>query len=137
MKHADRGWNWWKTSIVAAVVTMAVGGIVMLAGNPTGASWLVGLNLVVVAALGLLVSAVGAWLADGDVKRPSPTADAPPARLVFVVRRDRADLFDQLTATLGTQENVHVVLDRRDRPRDDFDREVLRRGWSVARVRAR
>lgn len=135
MRRDPKALTWWKLSAVAGLVTTSVGGGVMLFDDVSEALWSIGLNLLVVGILALLVSAVGAWLADTEAA-PAVSADAPLARLIFVVRRDRRDLFDTLQATLARQENVQVVIDRRDHPRDAFDREVVRRGWSVARVGA-
>ncbi|MBI1733858.1 MAG: hypothetical protein HYR51_01680 [Candidatus Rokubacteria bacterium] len=133
MQRDQRPWTWWKTSAIAGLVAMSAGGGIMLFGDLSQSLWSVGLNLLVVGILALLVSAVGAWLADGDAL-PAAASDARLARLVFVVRRDRRDLYELLETTLARQEKVEVVIDRRDHPRDAFDREVVRRGWSVARV---
>lgn len=114
---------------------MSVGGGILLFDDVSEALWSVGLNLLVVGILALLVSAVGAWLADSEAA-PAAGLDVPLAKLVFVVRRDRRDLFETLQTALARQENVQVLIDRRDHPRDAFDREVVRRGWSVARVGA-
>ena len=121
-------------SVMAGILAMSAGGAMMLYGSGTDTPWRLGLNLVVVATLALLVSGIGAWLANSETA--VPTTDVPRVRLVFVVQRDQPDLFAQLTAMLATQDGVQVVLDRRDRARDEFDREVMRRGWSVTRVRA-
>ena len=134
MRRTRKAWTWWKTSAIAGLAAMAAGGGVMLLGG-TETLWLVGLNLLVVGTLATLVSAIGAWLAETETPAAS-AGDVALARLIFVVRRDRHDLYAQLQSTLARQENVQVVLDRRDRPRDAFDREVVRRGWSVARVSA-
>jgi hypothetical protein len=128
-------WAWWKTSTVAGLLTVSAGGAVTMLDGVSEVRWLVGLNLVVVGIMALLASAIAAWLGDAAPVPPAPvTGDTPPARLVFVVRRDRRDLYEQLQVMFARQENVQTVLDRRERPRDAFDREVMRRGWSVARV---
>jgi hypothetical protein len=74
-------------------------------------------------------------------------------RLIFLVRRDRRDLFESLQRSFADEKDVEVILDRRianrrqedaehSRERRRADRrvrpavyaEVRERGWSVARV---
>ena len=131
---------WWRVSMAASLLVAGTGGGMMLLENLPAGTWSVALNMLTLGMVGFLVSVFGAWLTRNDDAAKNPSSIRSPgsavSRLVFVVRQDRRDLFEVLRASLAREENVNVVLDRRDRPRDAFDREVRRRGWSVARVEA-
>lgn len=124
--------RWWKWSLLVLFAILAVGGGMMLREGPSESRQNLGLNLLVVGILGVAVSGLGLWLGRG--RRARGNSPDVPARLVFVVRPDRPQFYDTLKTFLAGQPNVDVVLDRRTRPRDTFDREVHLRGWSVARV---
>jgi hypothetical protein len=71
------------------------------------------------------------------------------ARLIFIVARDRPDLYDYLKAQVGGGENVEVILDRRlgerrmramtadgerraaDRRANEIDERLASLGWAV------
>lgn len=129
---------WWQFAMVASLVVAGAGGGLMLAENLSPASWSLGLNMLALGIIGFGVSALGGWLTRNDQLANAPVPAAPAgsaaSRLVFVVRQDRRALFEMLRSSLAGEDNVVIVLDRRDQPRDAFDREVRARGWSVARV---
>jgi hypothetical protein len=54
-----RGWG--ATMIIGTVTATIGGGVIWW--NPTGSSWIIGVNRVVLGALGVIVVAVGAWIA--------------------------------------------------------------------------
>lgn len=129
--------RWWKWLLLVLFAILAVGGGMMLREGTSASRQNLGLNLLTVGILGVAVSGLGLWLTAGKPGRDKGArgnSPAAPARLVFVVRPDRPQLYDTLKTFLAGQPNVDVVLDRRTRPRDTFDREVHLRGWSVARV---
>lgn len=130
--------TWWQVAMVTSLVVTGAGGGLMLAENLSAASWSLGLNMLVLGIIGFVVSALGGWLTRNDHPASEPVPAAPSgsavARLVFVVRQDRRALFESLRASLAGEDNVVVVLDRREHPRAAFDWEVRARGWSVARV---
>lgn len=85
----------------------------------------------------------------------SATLRTPKRRLVFVVSRDRMDLYDKLRQALIQEPDVDLILDRRaaDRRRGDsavdaerrglqrrerlaLDAEVRECGWAVVRIPA-
>lgn len=128
---------WWRASLVASLLVATVGGGTMLFEGVPAAAWSLGLNMLVVGVLGLLVSALGAWLtrnSPGDNPGHNLSSSAEVPRVVFVVRPERRELFESLRVLLAGDRDVDVILDRRERPRDAFDQEVRRRGWAVARV---
>lgn len=129
--------RWWKWSLLVLFAILTVGGGMMLREEPSGSRQNLGLNLLTVGILGVAVSSLWLWLTAGKPgggKGARGNSSAAPARLVFVIRPDRPQLYDTLKSLLAGQPNVDVVLDRRTRARDTFDREVHLRGWSVARV---
>ena len=82
-----------------------------------------------------------------------PTLRTPRRRLVFIVSRDRLDLYDRLREALIREPDVDLILDRRDsdrrvgdtafererrglqrRQRNELDAEVRECGWAVVRL---
>ncbi len=129
----------WPLATAACALVGAAGGAMMLVEDVSEPTRILGVNVLALGLLGVAVSGLGAWLVhakNGHDPRPVRATDhrLGAAKLIFVVRRDRRDLYESFCLFLAPEAHVDVVLDRRERPRDAFDVEVRRRGWSVARV---